>query len=129
VIVGIGPALGVALALFDAKSLALADMPTLDVVRGKAKRRDLDGQWPPPTGVPASSEQRDHLVCRGEGLIGVPISEPSNAAACHSSGSAWILGIDAIELTLCPSVLVPAEATAPSVQCLDVLRSVQRPSF
>ena len=41
----IDPGLSGALALLDGETLvALKDMPTFDVVRGKAKRRDLDEQ-------------------------------------------------------------------------------------
>jgi hypothetical protein len=39
------------LALLNGETVvALSDMPTFDVVCGKAKRRDLDGQCPPTVG-------------------------------------------------------------------------------
>jgi crossover junction endodeoxyribonuclease RuvC len=45
IVVGIDPGLDGALALHDGSAIvALIDMPTFAIVRGKTKRRDLDGQ-------------------------------------------------------------------------------------
>ena len=45
IVAGIDPGLDGALALHDGSAVvALLDMPTFAIVRGKTKRRDLDGQ-------------------------------------------------------------------------------------